>query len=207
MNWKFDSKIANIFVEHAKQHIPNYNLVIDKCVDICKYYLKANSSIVDIGSATGETLRKLHTAGFTNLTGVESSADMLEVCDTSIARYIYSNIFPSEPFDAVLCNWTLHFIEDKEKYLMDIHRNLNAGGVFILSEKTNLNPMSIKLYHEWKHRQGVSWSDIAAKEQAVKNIMYIQDLKWYIDTLDRIGFREIQIIDASWCFTTFCCIK
>ncbi len=110
-------------------------------------------------------------------------------------------------FNAVLCNWTLHFIEDKEKYLIDIHRNLIDNGIFILSEKTSINPLSIKFYHEWKYSQGVSLNEIAAKEQAVKDIMYIKDPKWYIDTLSWIGFRNIQIIDASWCFTTFACTK
>ena len=32
---------AEIFVDHAKQHIPNYELVISKCVDVCKELLNS----------------------------------------------------------------------------------------------------------------------------------------------------------------------
>lgn len=207
MTWKFDSTIAETFVDHARCHIPNYDQVIDKCVGLCEYYLEESSHIVDVGCATGETIRRLHAVGFDNLTGVESSSSMLQQCDYNIARYIHTDQFPVETVDAVLCNWTLHFVEDKIKYLIDIHRNLNKDGLLVLSEKTSLDPVAINFYHKWKHSQGVSWEDIASKEAAVKDIMYINDPKWYIDTLTWIGFRNIQVIDASWCFTTFLCIK
>lgn len=207
MTWKFDASVANTFVDHARQHIPNYDQVIDKSVAICKCHLDKSSRIIDVGCATGETLRRLNQAGFDTLTGVEASHDMLKHCDPAIARLIHSDRFPNDAFDAVLCNWTLHFIEDKEKYLIDIHRNLQPNGFLILSEKTSLDPVAIAQYHEWKLAQGVTVEQIAAKEAAVKDIMYIQDPKWYLDTLARIGFKNIQIIDASWCFTTFFCQK
>jgi tRNA (cmo5U34)-methyltransferase len=205
-SWKFDQSVALTFVDHARQHIPNYDAVIDKCVDVCRQ-LPASARIVDVGCATGETIRRLHDHGFTNLTGVEASHAMLQHCDYSIAEYIHSDRFPNKSFDMVLCNWTLHFIEDKVKYLQDIYRNLSADGVFVLSDKTSLDPMAIKFYHEWKHKQGVSWLDIEAKEQAVKGIMHINDPAWYMNTLAVTGFKNIQIIDASWCFTTFLCKK
>jgi tRNA (cmo5U34)-methyltransferase len=207
VTWQFNSSVAATFVDHARQHIPNYDLVIDKCIDLCNYYLKADSRIIDVGCATGETLRRLHGVGFNNLTGVESSPDMLQYCDRNIASLVHSDRFPNKTFDGVLCNWTLHFVKDKEQYLSDIYHNLNKDGLFVLSEKTSLDPVAINFYHQWKHSQGVSWEDIASKESAVKDIMYIDNPNWYIDTLNRVGFRNIQIIDADWCFTTFLCIK
>jgi tRNA (cmo5U34)-methyltransferase len=207
MEWQFNEKVAETFVSHAKQHIPNYSQVIDKSIEVCSHYLQPQDKIIDVGCATGETLRRLHRAGFNNLTGVEASHAMLQHCDFSIARILHNDRFPNEKFDGVLCNWTLHFIEDKEMYLVDIHRNMNENGVLVLSEKTSLDPTAIKFYHEWKHRQGVSWEDIQAKEAAVKDVMFINDPKWYIDTLTWVGFKNIQIIDANWCFTTFMAIK
>ena len=207
MTWKFDSTVAANFVEHAQRHIPNYNLVIDKSVDVCKHYLLPNNCIVDVGCATGETIRRLSHAGFKNLVGVESSQAMLEHCDTTLARYVHSNKFPNEPFDAVLCNWTLHFIKDKIPYLKDIFDNLSSGGFLVLSEKTSLDLVGIKFYHQLKRKNGVSEQEILNKEASVANIMYINHPKWYLDTLAQVGFQNIQIIDASWCFTTFLCYK
>jgi tRNA (cmo5U34)-methyltransferase len=207
VTWQFNSSVAVTFVDHARQHIPNYDLVIDKCVSVCEQRLKKSDKIIDVGCATGETLRRLNGAGFNNLTGVESSSDMLQYCDDSIASLVHSNQFPNKTFDGVLCNWTLHFVKNKKQYLSDIYHNLNKNGLFILSEKTSLDPVAINFYHRWKHEQGVSWKDIEAKEAAIKDIMYINSPSWYIDTLNQLGFRNIQIIDASWCFTSFMAIK
>jgi hypothetical protein len=54
---------------------------------------------------------------------------------------------------------------------------------------------------------GVSAEEIAAKAASVRDIMYINTPKWYLETLDNLGFKNIQIVDASWCFTTFFCVK
>ena len=77
-NWVFDNAVASTFVDHARQHIPNYDQVIDKSVDLCLRYLPSQANIIDVGCATGETLRRLHAAGFTNLSGVEASYAMLK---------------------------------------------------------------------------------------------------------------------------------
>jgi SAM-dependent methyltransferase len=206
-SWEFNEEVAKTFVNHARQHIPNYDLVIDKSINLCRHLFTLDAKIVDVGAATGETIRRLHQAGFNNLTGIEASCAMLAHCDHNIAKYLHTDKFPQELFDAVLCNWTLHFIEDKERYLIDIHRNLNTNGLLILSEKTSIDPLAINFYHEWKYGQGVSWEEISNKEDAIKDIMYINNPQWYIDTLTWIGFKNIQIIDASWCFTTFICQK
>lgn len=205
--WQFNSDVAKTFVAHARQHIPNYDLVIDKCVSLAQGLLVNDSSIIDVGCATGETLRRLRTAGFTNLHGVESSQAMLDHCDPDLGRYYLSDRFPDHHFDAVLCNWTLHFMEDKKSYLEDIHRNLKDHGFMILSEKTSLDPVCIREYHRWKSSQGVTQEQILAKEASVKDIMFINGPGWYIDHLPRLGFHDIQIIDAHWCFTTFLCHK
>ena len=38
-SWKFDRQIADDFVNHAKHHIPGYDRVINKTIDICKILL------------------------------------------------------------------------------------------------------------------------------------------------------------------------
>lgn len=205
--WQFNDDVAKVFVAHARQHIPNYDLVIDKCVSLAQDLLSRDSAIIDVGCATGETLRRLHQAGFTNLHGVDDSQDMLNYCDHSLARYYHSETFPDQKFDAVLCNWTLHFIKDKVSYLAAIHSNLNDYGFMILSEKTSLDPICIKKYHEWKSARGVSEQEIEAKAQSVKDIMFIDSANWYLDTLKQLGFGSVEIIDAHWCFSTFLCRK
>ena len=204
--WQFDQSVARIFVKHAREHIPNYDTVIDKSIALCQKFLAKDSAIVDIGCATGETLKRLKQAGFVNLTGVDSSQAMLDYCQTQ-ATLICSDQFPDQLFDAVLCNWTLHFMSDKLDYLHQIYKNLAPGGVFIVSDKTSSDPAMIDFYHDFKSKAGVSAEEIQSKAASVRDIMFIDNPQWYLETLSNLGFKNIQIIDASWCFTTFFCVK
>ena len=131
MTWQFDASVAKNFVGHARGHIPNYDTVINKSVAACQKSLTLDSAIIDVGSATGETLQRLSQVGFTNLTGVDSSQAMLDQCQVS-ANLICSEQFPQQRFDAVLCNWTLHFMSDKLDYLQQIYNNLQQSFISLL---------------------------------------------------------------------------
>lgn len=207
MTWEFNQQVAETFVNHARQHIPNYDQVIDKSVSICQQQLTSTSSIIDVGCATGETIRRLYHAGFRNLSGVDASLAMLKYCDYNLARYHHSNRLPNEKYDAVICNWTLHFVQDKLNYLNDISQSLNPGGFLILSEKTSKDTLPIHFYHNIKSKNGVSAEEIVAKAQSLESVMYINDVLWYLNNLAQLGFNRTYIIDANWCFTTFLCLK
>jgi trans-aconitate methyltransferase len=206
VTWKFDADIAKVFVDHARQHIPNYDRVIDKSVDLCRHFLSTDSKIIDVGCATGETLSRLHQAGFTNLHGVDSSQDMLNHVP-DIATYTCSETLPPDQYRAVLCNWTLHFVKNKYSYIQNIYKNLEPGGFLLLTEKTSLDPTAIHFYHEFKARQGVSAQQIIDKARSVESIMYIDQPEWYMKYIKLIGFQNTHIIDADWCFTSFLCFK
>ena len=205
--WKFDNTIANIFESHAKQHIPNYDAVIDQCVDVCNY-LDKNTKIIDVGCAIGETLNRLQSHGFTNLHGVDNSWAMIEKCNTRGPFHLhYSDKFPDELYDVVLMNWTLHFIENKIEYLKSVYDGLSDNGLLILSDKTSNDELPLKFYHQFKSRKGVSENEIREKAQSLVNVMFIHDVDWYLKTLRSIGFKEVYIINAYWCFTSFICTK
>lgn len=207
MTWQFNEDIAKIFSQHARQHIPNYDQVLHLSLDVCNQYSKT-SKIIDIGCATGETLRLLEHNNFTNIYGVDNSQSMINHY-SGIGKIILSENFPidQEKFDVIIMNWTLHFIEDKIKYLTDIFNGLNNNGVFILTDKTSLDPYAINFYHQYKRSKGVSDKEIKQKEIDVKDIMYINPVEWYLENLKKIGFTRINIANAFWCFTSFVCQK
>jgi tRNA (cmo5U34)-methyltransferase len=207
MTWKFDENIADVFEQHAEQHIPNYLSVIEKSVDLCDSLLNKNSPIIDVGCATGKTLRELNRRGFRNLHGVDNSQSMLDKIDPALAKLYLSNHLPLSSYDAVLMNWTLHFIQDKRAYLDDIYAGLNPDGFLVLSDKTCNEQPYLDLYHKFKLSRGVSPAGIQAKEESVKHCMFINDQQWYKGALMGAGFRDISIISADWCFTTFLAFK
>ena len=51
MKFTFEQIVDN-YNEHVTGHIPNYDRVIDKSINICKLY-KNNANILDFGSANG----------------------------------------------------------------------------------------------------------------------------------------------------------
>ena len=204
--WEFNKTVADMFPEHARQHIPNYLEVIDQCVDVCNTF-KKDSKIIDVGCATGETLNLLKAAGFNNLYGVDNSPYMLEKCSGKDFKLTCSSTLPDNMYDVIIMNWTLHFIKKKIEYITDIYQHLTTDGVFFLSEKTSVDDFSINFYHLYKSRMGVSQEVIIAKAASVKNVMHIDSIQWYLDTLKSIGFRKIYITNAHWCFTSFVCLK
>lgn len=204
--WTFNSEVARNFSKHARQHIPNYDNVIDKTIKICSTKNK-DSKIIDVGCAVGETISRLYNSGFTNLFGVDSSIDMLECCPKDIATYFLDAKFPKDNFDIVIANWTLHFIENKIEYARSIYDNLNENGLLILSEKTTQDQLSKRFYYSMKEANGVSMEEIVEKEKNLKDVMFIKSVPWYFETLTNIGFKNINVFDADWCFTSFVCEK
>ena len=206
--WRFDSQVAETFVDHARQHIPGYERVIDKSVNLLRRTIDYNDAVIDIGCATGHTLKKLAEVGFTNLHGVDNSDSMLSRIPTNLATLTCSDRLPTNTqYRAVIANWTLHFVRDKISYLKDIYTQLEPGGYFILSEKTHNQGTMLDLYHDYKRSQGVSDQEIQNKAQAVRDVMFIDSQQWYLDTLSRTGFQDITVIDADWCFTTFLAVR
>ena len=206
--WSFNSNVADTFDSHARQHIPDYDRVIDLCIAVCRQLIKdpAEDRILEVGSALGETIKRLFAKDFHNLVGVESSASMLDkISHVPIAHWIHSDQFPLEygPYQAILCNWTLHFIKDKQAYLQAMYNGLKEDGFVIISDKTCNTGLELDLYHDFKRAQGVSEEEIAAKAASVRDIMFVNEPSWYLDTLKDIGFKQVSVINSAPCFTTF----
>jgi SAM-dependent methyltransferase len=204
-NWQFNEEVAARFTTEAHTHIPNYEAVIQKCVDLAlkSFDDTRSAKIIDVGCATGYTIDRLYTAGFSNVYGVDSSKAMLERCRVQ-ERLFHSDSFPKEaaPFDMVLANWTLHFIDERKDYLNDIKESLAPNGMLVLTDKMSSSPLAHEQYYDFKRSMGVTEEEIARKEASIKGVLNTRPLEWYLDTLDKIGFKEINVIDAPYCFAT-----
>jgi trans-aconitate methyltransferase len=204
MTWKFDKQVADIYHHHVRQHIPNYDSVVNQAVNCCIDLCAKNDYIVDFGCATGYTLQRLSSAGFTNLLGVDSSNDMIDACDTKIATYSTS-LLPQK-FSAIISNWVLHFNENKTDIIDQMGNSIDNGFVFI-SDKMITTDYVSKKYHQWKHSQGVSWEDIKLKEHSLQGVMFLHPVDWYINTLKQAGFSQVEVVDAKWGFVSLLAFK
>lgn len=200
--WEFDEEVAGRFQQEAKNHIPDYQKVIDLSIEIIENKFKRTDvSIIDVGSALGHTLSCLSNKGFNIIKGVEASSAMIEKSKHK-ELVIHSKNFPTGKFDAVLIHWTLHFIKEREKYLRDVYDNLTEGGLLILTDKMLQDTVSKDLYYKWKVSNGVSWEVIKEKEQKLVGILDSLPLDWYLDTLAKIGFKNTNLVNSRFNFNT-----
>jgi hypothetical protein len=122
VQWEFDDSVAARFQNEARTNIPDYDRVINMCLSIAKKKLNESSNIIDVGSALGHTIDVFTKAGFKNICGVDNSSSMIENSMYK-EKIIQSEEFPENKYDMVLINWTLHFIEEKRKYLLMSGKN------------------------------------------------------------------------------------
>lgn len=202
--WKFDAQVAEVFDGIARREIPDYLRVIELCAKVIKKGRLEQPKVIDVGSATGETLRQLHQAGYRNLYGVDSSEDMI-ARSFDQATLIHSERFPEEhgPFDYVLNNWTLHFIREPIAYLEAIERAMAPGATLILSDKVTSSECVHELYYDYKREKGVTEEEIAKKRQQIEGVLVTYPLIWYMNALSSTGFQDIEIINANASFVTF----
>lgn len=204
--WEFDKSVAERFQHEAYAHIPDYKRVIDMCLEYVDDNYTKESKIIDVGSALGYTMHTFIQAGYSNISGVDSSKDMI---DRSLypTKIKHSSELPKATYNVVLINWTLHFINDKTSYLRNVYDNLSTAGSLILTDKTSQSPMMKRRYYDFKRKNGVSEEYITEKENMLKNYMNTMPVDWYINTLSSVGFTNIEILNAQYGFVTFVCLK
>jgi trans-aconitate methyltransferase len=201
--WQFDNELALRFQKEAETNIPDYERVIDLCIDIANLKFNKESTIVDVGSALGYTIDKFNQNGYSYVYGVESSQAMID--NSKQQAYIkLSDTFPTEwnP-DFVMANWTLHFVDERKQYIDAIYNSLTENGALVITDKTTQTDEVKELYYNFKRNNGVSNEYIYEKEQKLKGYMNLLPVEWYVNTLKEVGFKSIQIINAKLGFVTF----
>ena len=195
-DWIFGAEIANRFTNEAEKHIPDYWKVIELTINILKDNVSQDSHIIDVGCASGNTLLHLYKQGFQNLFGIDSSAEMLKVASKNLrkidkdfpARLFQSKTFVQNmTFNAIICNWTLHFIPAREEYLKAIFDSLISKGLFILTEKTLQSQIIENQYILFKQDRGLSNEEIEHKKQQLENVLNPLSVTHNLELLTKTG--------------------
>ena len=204
--WEFDDTVASRFQDEANANIPDYARVIDLCHQIAERKFDKSATVVDVGSALGYTVHSFLTKGYTNVYGIESSQAMINN-SMHKERIIMSESYPELPADFIMANWTLHFVDERKKYIQDVFDNLNHKGVFVLSDKTPQSDIIKEMYYDFKRSYGITDEYIYEKEKKLQGYMNLLPIEWYMETLKEVGFTSIQIINSKYGFVTFYCEK
>ena len=117
--------------------------------------------LLDIGTGTGRVLELLATR-VSQLTGIDSSSEMLQVARANLARTgirncalrrcnMYQIPLPGRSFDAVTIHQVLHFAEAPEQVIAEASRLMAPGGrLFIIDfEEHHLDELREEHAHRW----------------------------------------------------------
>lgn len=177
----------------------------DHAVRYTTEHFAPEARVLDLGCGAGVVLEGLLDAGFTNLTGVDLSADMLELAERRLARFdpctftlreagCFSLPFPDHTFDAVLCMGVFGYFDDVDAALREIRRVLKPGGTFLMSIRSLANKL---LFDPWRGARWLLWRTWHALRLPTRSGRRLGDpAPFRIDIFDLPG-RVIDGVEAT----------
>ena len=228
-DFQFDAAVAAVFDNMISRSVPQYDEVQRVTVELARSRVRPQTSIVDIGCATGTTLLAL--AGSippgSPIIGIEPSAPMLDQCRFKLAaaglldraQLICADAAAgmaacSTPPSVVILNYTLQFIppERRTALLQAIFGRIGSGGCLILSEKVRAEDPEIDseitgLHLQFKRANGYSDLEISRKRDALEQVLIPWTVEQNRAALAKAGFSRTEIVLKSYQFTTFLAVK
>lgn len=154
--------------------------------------------VLEYGCGGGGFAKKLNTLGY-QVTGVDSSAEMIKVANTAYGSHIKFMVGDSSllhtfnPFSIITSIMTLQFIENVEKVIDDFSKNLTSDGILVFAVH---NPEHVKEYLQAK----ILFEDFNSNEQPETGYLnlsgnkipiFIRTAKEYNQLLKSKGFELI----------------
>lgn len=226
-DFTFNDRVADVFDDMIHRSVPYYGAVMEGLSELLALRLTDGSTIYDLGCSTGTTLLEL-SRRLTKLKlryiGIDNARPMIEKAKRKSELYSKSHILEFREDDittcslpganAVICNYTLQFLRPitRQQFLQRISDALPSGGILVLSEKTISHPVKlnrdfISIHHRFKKKQGYSELEIAAKREALENVLIPFSVNENMQMLRQAGFTETEIFFKWFNFTSFIAVK
>ncbi|WP_446009218.1 carboxy-S-adenosyl-L-methionine synthase CmoA [Candidatus Electrothrix sp.] len=228
-DFTFNNKVAEVFDDMLDRSVPHYQTVIKATASIIRQLAEQESVVYDLGCSTGSTLLELsRLLPDMNLRfiGLDNAPAMLAKAQRKAEMFGKSSIIEFHQQDitdtelllkdahVILCNYTMQFIRPilRQDFVQQLATSLPAGGLFFVSEKiisqhSRLNRSFIDLYHDFKRDQGYSELEIAAKREALENVLVPFTPEENISLLKTCGFEEVEMFFRWINFASFVGLK
>ncbi|MCW5213534.1 carboxy-S-adenosyl-L-methionine synthase CmoA [Desulfobulbus sp. TB] len=230
-DFSFNDKVAEVFDDMLDRSVPHYQTVIKTTAAMIRRLTKPESVIYDLGCSTGSTLLELsRLLPDMNLRfiGLDNAPAMLDKArrkaemfgKNTIIEFQQQDITDAglsttlENADVILCNYTMQFIRPmlRQDFIKRLAACLPTGGLLFVSEKiisqhSRLNRTFIDLYHDFKRDQGYSELEIAAKREALENVLIPFTPEENINLLRASGFEEAEMFFRWINFASFVALK
>lgn len=223
--WTFSGEVAEHFDEHVRKSTPFYDQIQSMVVDISEWFVRDGSTIFDLGSSTGETIRLFEERhrgkrGI-QLVGIDNSLPMIEKarekCRFENVNFLYQQIAGTGEFsnaDFITSIFTLQFLDlaSRRRVLERIHRDLNEGGAFVLVEKVRgetslFEDIWIELYWDMKHRSGLNSEQVLQKARSLRGVLMPLTVSENVRLLREVGFQNVDVFMKWYNWTGILAVK
>jgi tRNA (cmo5U34)-methyltransferase len=224
-NWSFEGNVAETFVDHVRQSVPLYDTGHDLVAAISDYFVRDDSICYELGSSTGQLLRKLaehhvHKPG-ARFIGIDAVAPMVDKARAYCSglpsvEVVMDDVltFDYEKADLFVSYYCVQFVQPRhrQELINRIYERLHWGGAFILFEKVRgpdarFQDMAVALYNDFKARNGFTADEILNKTAGLKGVLEPFSTEGNLGLLRRAGFTDIMTVMKWVCFEGFLAIK
>lgn len=211
---EFDRDRANQYDLDIRQAIPGYEALHRMAYSLLQTSLGSSARVLVVGSGTGIELINYCKHSEWSLTGVDPSAEMMEIARGELSKCGllnrvnlhrgYVDTLPqTEPVDAATLLLVMHFLPDdgsKLELLRDIARRLKAGAKLILADLHGDRslPYFAKFIEAWRSYYFSQLdTESRAKVEAnfstsIDNSIYFVTEARIIELLQSAGFSQIS---------------
>ncbi len=225
--FQFNEAVAEVFPDMLKRSIPGYAASILTIGSLARRYVRPETRCFDLGCSLGAaTLAMRHNISEPgcHIQAIDSSIAMIRKCRKAIAdddasvpvELVAGDVREAEIENAsmVVMNYTLHFlpVADRNDLIAKVFEGMNAGGVFVLSEKivdddSDIEKLLVDLHHEQKKRNAYSDSEISRKREAIENLLVPESLPTHETRLTNAGFSHVGVWLRYFNFISLVAIK
>ena len=223
-DFAFTGEVAAVFDDMLLRSVPCCQQAAEAAAQLLERHLPEGALIYDLGCSVGTNVPVL-VKGLKNRSfryiGVDKAPAMLSRArarfpESEALRFLEADITtcPLDGAQAILCNYTLQFLRPLERpaFVRRVFAALPPGGLFILSEKTialspALNRDFIALHHDFKRAQGYTEMEIAAKREALENVLVPFSLEENVRLLREAGFAEVEPFFVWFNFSSIAALK
>jgi len=226
-DFNFGKETAEVFDDMLQRSIPLYDECQRMIGEICNEFAQDGTNIYDLGCSTGITLMNLSKSVNKNVkfVGMDYSQAMLDKCKEKFIEKKFEKPYQLicqdlndpvkiENASVVVLNLTLQFVRPlyRDRLIQTISAGLKENGALIVVEKvlgndSGFNRMFIKLYYDFKMRQGYSELEIAQKREALENVLIPYRLQENEELFRRNGFKQVDVFYKWYNFCGIIAIK
>lgn len=226
--FSFNEEVAVVFDDMLQRSVPFYTELQRMLGEQAAYFARPATVVYDLGCATATTLLGLAQAitdSSIKLIGIDNSRPVLDKARKKIAEAGLAERIELRRADlntplslthasVVICNLTLQFIRPlyRDTLIRSIYEGLEDGGCLLLVEKvlgeeSMINRMFIDFYYDFKRRNGYSAMEIAAKREALENVLIPYKLREDLTVLGRNGFELVDTFFKWYNFAGILAVK